>query len=30
VPLGDAANRRVAGHLGNQVQVHGDHSRLQA
>src|ERR1035437_6094868 len=27
VTLGDAADGRVAAHLGNQVQVHGDHSR---
>ena len=28
--LGNPANRRIAGHLGNQIRVHGDHGGLQA
>jgi hypothetical protein len=30
VTLGNAANGWIAGHLGNQVQVHGDDRRLEA
>ena len=30
VTLGDAADGRIAAHLGDQVQVHGDHGRAQA
>ena len=29
VPLGDSPHRRIAGHLRNQVQIHGDHGRAQ-
>jgi hypothetical protein len=30
VPLGHAANRRIAAHLRNQVEVHGDQRRLHS
>jgi hypothetical protein len=29
VPLGDTSDRRVAGHLGDQIYVHGDHGRVE-
>jgi phosphoribosylamine--glycine ligase len=29
VPLGDASNRRIARHLGNQVEVHSHHCRFE-
>ena len=29
MPFGNTSNRRVAGHLGDQVNIHGDHRRVQ-